>query len=130
MKRIIVLGAGERLNILEKEGYLDNYEVLAICDNDIKKRGRYFKEYEIINPDCIQDFNYDEIWISSNKYYSLIKNQLIIELGIDENVINKFEIVSEKYRRELGFWKDVYSKEGFSEAPSLYYKKLILALIM
>ena len=30
MKRIIVFGAGERLNILEKEKNLDNYEVLAI----------------------------------------------------------------------------------------------------
>lgn len=88
MKKILIFGAGERLEMLEKEGYLNNYEILAICDNDIKKQGNYFNKYEIIKPSRIHEFAYEEIWISTNQYYNMIKNQLTEELGINEDVIS------------------------------------------
>lgn len=129
MKKIIIFGAGEGLFILEREGYLDNVEVLAVCDNDTQKHGKHYKTYEIISPDKIAEYEYEEIWISSNRYYSVMRKQLVEDLNIEEEKIKEF-ISKRKQEAELSFWKSVYEKnaKGFNNAPNTYYKKLMLGM--
>lgn len=129
MKKVVIFGAGEKLSELERQGKLENVEVLAICDNDIRKQGKNVKNCKIISPYEINEFDYEEIWIASNHYYDEMKKQLINQVGVCKEKIKGF-ISEEKYENELNFWKNVYkdNPEGFCNAPYSYYKKLMLKI--
>lgn len=129
MKKVIIFGAGKKLTELEQRGDLKSVEVLAICDNDTRKQGGFLRNYKVISPYETNEYDYDEIWISSNQYYNEMKNQLINRVGVCEEKIKGF-ISEEKHKKELDFWKNVYKNnpEGFCKAPISYYKKLMLKI--
>lgn len=129
-EKIIIFGAGQRLRKLEKDGVLDDFEIVAICDNDVSKQGKYFNYCEIVDPNRINEFSYEEVYISSNEYYHAMREQLITELGIASNLIKRFVSVIEKQEWELNSWKNLYktNKDCFDKAPTEYYKDLMLAI--
>ena len=130
MTKIIIFGAGKRLQELDRGGVLENFEVLARWDNDIQKQGKYFNYIEIVQPNRINEFPWQEIWISTNQYYSVIKEQLIRELCVPEERIKRFVDTEIKYKKEIDFWKKIYEtdKDSFNKAPFSYYKELMLAI--
>jgi phosphorylcholine metabolism protein LicD len=80
LKNILIFGAslgGE--NFIKNAKKQNNY--LAFIDNDLNKHGKILNGLQIISPDEINKFNYDEIILASY-WASAIKEQLIKEYNI------------------------------------------------
>ena len=125
MEKIIVFGVGKRLNHLLEDGYLDEFEVVVFCDNDVKKQGMQIEGIEIIAPQKIKEYEFDAIYISSEDYFDDIKRQLTEELEITSDVIKYFKV--KKYDGELGYWKDKFEAEG-RRFQNTHYEKLMLSI--
>ena len=84
MKKIILFGAGGG-----GENYISRNKsdlILAVADNDPKKQGGKILDIDIIMPDDISKFDYDEIIITSD-WVSAISNQLIATYAINKEKI-------------------------------------------
>lgn len=125
MKKIIVFGVGKRLEHLMEDGYLEEFDVVAFCDNDVNKQGKMLQEVAIITPAQLKEYTFDAIYISSEKHYDEMKQELETEWGIDCDRIKYFEM--KKYDGELGYWKDVFLTEGGKFGNS-HYKKIMLGI--
>lgn len=74
--RILLWGTGEIAKyILTNCMSLNEYEILAVVDNNLKKEGDFFLGYEIVNPTKICQINPDKIVILTD-YYEEIKEQI------------------------------------------------------
>lgn len=123
-ERIIVFGAGEKLDSMIKNGQLDNYEIVAIVDSDTMKQKESRYGHDIKKPEEIHKLDYDKIIISSERHYDEIKAMLIDEFKIPLTRIG--EKTWNKYMNELDYWKIQYQREGgFNNS---HYKNLMLAI--
>jgi O-methyltransferase len=87
--KVIVFGASTTaknltLEIMDRG---DPYEILAYADNDTKKQGNVFCGKEVIHPNKIASYDYDQIIIGSIGGYDITK-QLVDEYGISPGIIN------------------------------------------
>ncbi len=125
MKKIIAFGVGRRLDYLMQEGYLEDFEVLAFCDNDVAKQGKMIGGLEIISPARIKEYTYDSIYVTSKKYYEEIRRGLEEEWKIDRDRVKYFRM--NKYDGELSYWRERFIEEG-GEFKNSHYKKLMLGI--
>jgi Predicted glycosyltransferases len=97
---IIVFGAGETaesvIKILQKE----DIKISHICDNDIKKQGKFFHGYNVLSASEIQHFN-NPIVIVASLYFKEIEKQLK-ELGVSSIIIYK-----ELYLKKNTFYEKI-----------------------
>lgn len=106
--KVMVFGFGEMGRELVDEclEYARNIEIVALVDN-APKQSRY-KDIDIIEPDSLNKYIYDEIWVST-VYYSEIVKQLVEKFSINEKIIHFAEpvvpildeILRDKYKNEL-----------------------------
>lgn len=125
MEKIIIFGVGKGFEDLLEVGCIARYNVVALCDNDVKKQNMLIEGMRVITPDKIKEYKYDAIYISSEKYFSDISRQLENEFGIDPKIIKKFEI--EKYDGEMIFWMNRFKVEG-KRFKNAHYKDLMLGI--
>lgn len=124
MEKIILFGAGDRLNWLMEIDQLKAYDIVAIVDRDVKKQNELCYGHIIQKPEDIHKLDYDKIIISSEKYFNEIKEMLIDEYKISPSLIDGVKM--KKYDSELSFWKTRHKKEGVLN--NYHYKKLMLAI--
>lgn len=123
MEKIIVFGAGKRLEELLESGYMAQFEVLAFCDSDVKKQGMIIEGMRIISPDKINEYEYDAVYISTEKYFDEIKQKLVSSFKINPQSIRHFMIG--KCDSELMYWRKKFIEEGY-QFQNKHYKKLML----
>lgn len=85
--KVILFGAsraGE--SFIEYAKKANEYEILAIADNDITKQNTFFYGYPVIAPAQISEFEYDFIIITS-AFALQIQDQLITELKVNKSKI-------------------------------------------
>ena len=87
MKKIIVSGTGRRMYEYMMRDAFNNFDIVAFCDNDKSKHGEKINGVDIISPENIYKYEFEEIYIASDLYYSEIREQLIRECGIKSDVI-------------------------------------------
>lgn len=85
MQKAVIFGAGEFLKDVLSEIKME-YEVLAIADNNNDKHNTLFEKYLIIEPQNINDFNFDVVIVTSRNYAAQIISQLL-HLGIPEEKV-------------------------------------------
>jgi hypothetical protein len=86
--RILVFGAGAGgVNFYKQQK--GNYEVVGFLDNDKQKHGRRLFGRTIFSLEELSSLRFEKIFIASD-YYIEIFDQLVSELGIDENAISIF----------------------------------------
>lgn len=117
-KKIILFGIGNNGKKMMRayEEYDAYFEVVAIADNHPSLK--HLGNVDVILVEQIQDFDYDEIWISSI-YYQEIKRQLVDELGILPSRVRYVEYpmpflektIYDKYREEIVGNQKCYSDE-------------------
>lgn len=110
MKKIIVFGVGDRLYHLIESEYLKGFEVMAFCDNDVSKQGKMLSGVEVISPANIEKYEFDAIYISSDKYYEEIRRELETKWKIDRDRIGFIQM--KKHDGEMSYWKDKFGAEG------------------
>ena len=103
MKKVLIFGTGESKNEFLRVKNI-NISVVAYVDNDKRKWGTYIDGVEIINPNKIQEYEYDYIVIAS-QYICDIYNQLI------KNNISSDKIF--KYKEFTGL-KDNYVEQSLT----------------
>ena len=86
MSKIIVFGASSGGEAFISNN--DNYEIVAIADNDEKKQGKTLCGYPIISPSEIMNYEYEYIIIASSFIFQ-IRKQLLNEFKIDPNKIKE-----------------------------------------
>ena len=82
MKEKIIMFGASSAGVTFIKKYQNEYEILAIADNDRKKHNTTLYNYLIIDPLQIKDYKYDYIVITSS-FLLQIKDQLLKELKID-----------------------------------------------
>lgn len=107
-------------------GAFDDMEIVAYCDNDRSKWGKEIEGVKIISPDEIGQYNFDEIYIASDLYFSDIKDQLIKECNIREEIIKNVIVQENKYDGELSYWKASYAMGKFCNSC---YRSLMLNIL-
>lgn len=80
----IIFGAGNA-GIAAMQNITEQYEVLALCDNDPQKAGTYVDDIPIISPNQLDNYTYDKILIAS-EFFEKIEQQLKV-IGIAESKI-------------------------------------------
>lgn len=126
MKKIIVFGTGRRMYEYMMRDAFNNFDIVAFCDNDKSKHGEKINGVDIISPENIYKYEFEEIYIASDLYYSEIREQLIRECGIKSDVIKKVCLETNKYEGEMSFWKAYYVREGFDNSV---YRKMMLNIL-
>lgn len=127
MEKVIIFGMGYNLKRILMKGMLAGYEVLAYCDNDRSKWGKYYNNIEIISPEKLNEYIFDKIIISTEKYAVEIERQLIENYKIPTEQIVTIDIAKDKYEGELDFWRVKYEEEQ-SVFRNDHYKDLMLAI--
>lgn len=125
MDKVIIFGTGMRMKEYKERGCFDNYEIVAFCDNNPALTGTSIYDVEIISPDLIDQIDYDNILIASDKYYNEIKKQLINNLGIAEEKIKRVKTQPDKYAGELAYWKAVFNN-NHQHFKNQHYKQMML----
>lgn len=90
MKNIILFGIGHNGKKL-LEAYLryhHSFNIIAVADNFSELTE--FAGIPVIKPDCISNFQYDEIWIAT-VYYREVREELIDRFDIAQSVIHYVE---------------------------------------
>ena len=105
-QRIAIFGAGSygenAVDYLrnKKKGHAD---IVALCDNDIRKHGNQLFGIPVLPPIELTTLDCDEIWVAST-YAAEIKNQLMTELYIDPcriHVVPANAVVSKEAMEKL-----------------------------
>lgn len=125
MQKIIVFGVGKRLDFLMESGYLEGFDVVAFCDNDVSKQGRIVGGVEVISPKKIEEYTFDTIYISSEQYYEEIRRELEADWKIDKDIIKCFQM--RKHDGEISYWKECFLREG-KKFSNTHYKELMLGI--
>lgn len=125
MKKVIVFGIGNRFEALMKMGVFSKYNILACTCNDRNRWGDYYRGIEIIPPDKITKYSFDEILISTQIYEAEIKKQLEEECKIDTEKIKGIE--EDKLEEELSYWRGRYTQEN-GKFDNAHYEKLMLEI--
>lgn len=91
-ERVLLFGASGAcksfLQYISDENINENYNFIAVADNNPSKHGSFIQSIPIINPAIIPTLNFERIMITS--IYALqIKEQLIKTLGVDESIISQ-----------------------------------------
>lgn len=123
MEKIIIFGVGKRLGELLASGYMAEFDVRAFCDNDVKKQGMVIDGVQVISPDKIKEYEYDAVYISTEKYFDDIKQELVGGFKINPQIIKKFTLG--KCDSELMFWTKRFIEEGH-RFQNAHYKELML----
>lgn len=85
MIKTLLFGAGEGCRkFISNEKNKRNF--LGVIDNDVKRKGELFETLLIISPKDINNFDYDEIVITT-QWAEQVKNQLINDIGINKKRI-------------------------------------------
>lgn len=117
--KAIIYGLGQSsdkyLKTIEEE-----YNIIAVSDG-YKKCGSW-NGYHFIEPDQLNNYNYDYIVVPSSKYFSEISNYLE-KIGID-----KSRIVKGWYKKvsEFSYWQDILNQETIFKNNG--YKQVMLCL--
>lgn len=125
MEKIILFGAGTRLDAMMEINKFEGYDIVAIVDSDEKKQNELCYGHIIQKPEDIHKLDYDRIIISSEKYFDEIKKMLVDDLNISSVLIGN--ITMDKYDFELSYWQNQYKKEG-GRFNNTHYKALMLAI--
>jgi hypothetical protein len=97
MKKVLLYGAGQGLLDFRKFHVSDEiYNIVGVCDACEDKKGQEYvlnnMAYRVISPNEIKSVDYDEIIVTSNKYYNEIEKTLI-KSGIDkQRIVSKMTI--------------------------------------
>lgn len=86
-ERVILFGTGNGLRDAVNDGFLEQYDVVAVADSDPKVQGFIICGYCIIAPEQMKNYHYDFIYITSVNYYCEIRDQLIKDYKVNENRI-------------------------------------------
>lgn len=131
MEKVIVFGTGKRLEyLLEYSSFLKEKEIIAFCDNDVKKQGLLFNGIKIIHPNELMKYReceYDSIYISSLKFFNEIKLQLMNDYKVPEEKIRDYMFYEGKYYGEFNYWRERFQEEGGRFLNS-HYKEMMLNL--
>lgn len=123
MEKVIVFGVGKRLENLLESGYMARFRIVAFCDSDVKKQGMTIKGIRVISPDEINEYEYDAVYISTERYFDDIKRKLVNVFKVDSQNIRGFTVG--KYDSELMYWRKKYVEEGY-RFQNKHYKELML----
>ena len=83
-EKVVIFGAGKAGgNFIHHQ---QQYEIVAVIDNDEKKVGQYLNGIKIHSPAQLQSLEYEKVIITS-MYYKSIHSQLVNDLNIDSNKI-------------------------------------------
>lgn len=78
-RSVLMYGAGEVagiiLDVLRNE-LISNFKVVAVIDDDEDKQGKFISNVEIISLDKLEEYDFDEILVSSYKQQDQIINRL------------------------------------------------------
>lgn len=111
-EKVVIFGASKAgENFINHQ---EQYNIVAIIDNDKEKEGQYLSNIKIYSPSKLKNLEYKKIIITS-MYYKAIKNQLINEFNINPSDI----IAANK-----SMLKEVMSP--FEDDQTLNYAKNIL----
>lgn len=124
MEKVIVYGIGWKYHEIYLQGGFNDYEILALCDKDIHKKGQTVHGKKIVSPYEINKIYFDKILVTSEKYFEEIKKELVSK-GIKEEQINLINSYRDKYNSELAYWKNEYFNSNGVFYNS-HYKKLML----
>ncbi len=105
-EQIIIFGTGGGYRNALLNGFFEQYDVAAVADSNSRLQGFITAGHCIIAPDQINDYNYNYIYITSEKYYQEIQHQLVDHYKIDRKKIRLAEQRtsyrdSEKEKKEL-----------------------------
>ena len=108
--RIVVFGTGtyyERFRF-----FLQNYEIVALLDNNQKKHGQYKDGYLILPPHAITTLTYDEVIILASLAIAEMKKQLIKEGVPPEKIKTLYDMV---YMKDLSLYKhlEIYCSAAY-----------------
>lgn len=116
--KVVLFGIGNNgKSIMDAYGVYDTYfEVVAIADNCSEMNS--YAGVDVITPDQISSYEYDEIWIASI-HYKEIRKQLVEHLNISLSVIRYVEYpmpflekkILDRYKEELAGDKKCESDE-------------------
>ncbi|MBR5598256.1 MAG: methyltransferase domain-containing protein [Lachnospiraceae bacterium] len=127
MKKVVVFGVGQYLKRVIMRDMLAEYDIIAFCDNDKNKWGSTYNGVEIIAPQNLMDYQFDEILLCTKKYNLEIKEQLVKLYAIPIDKIITIAIPENKYEAELDFWKVRYQEEKL-EFKNDFYKDFMLSI--
>ena len=124
--RIIIYGLGEKFEEFLISSNYELQDVIALADKKKKKQGTIIEGIKVFSPEDIVTLEYDEIRITSEKYFEEIKSELI-RIGCDEHKIKKCEYDKNKYTGELAYWKNKFREEG-ETFRNQGYKEIFLGI--
>ncbi|MER2000971.1 MAG: hypothetical protein ABS882_14490, partial [Lysinibacillus sp.] len=106
MEKVIIFGAGEAgKNFIINQ---NEYQILAVADNDLNKAGTLLENIQVILPLDIQKYSYDKIIITS-MYFNPIYKQLVQKLKVESS---RIEAAHKNLLKEAVYpFEDVLTKQ-------------------
>ena len=98
MKKIIAIGTGKIFSLFLDMYDSKKYDLIAICDNDIKKWGMVIEGYSVFPVQKLTEIQYDYICVTCASFKE-IKAQ-IEELGVETSRIVDFSFLAQY--KEIG----------------------------
>lgn len=97
MKKVILYGAGENMNLFFRYAAERDFEIAAIADR--RHEGECYEGYEIISPDSIKEMEFDEIFVTNSRPVEIreIKKFLTGKAGIPLECIRDVHYLNERY---------------------------------
>lgn len=126
-EKVIVFGVGMKLEEFRIRGALSDMEIVAYSDNNEKTWGTIINGQTVICPADIVNYCYDAIYISTNQYFDVIKQQLMEQYNVSEEKIKYFNVPKDKYESEITYWKASYKKLG-NKFSNAHYKNTMLGI--
>lgn len=127
--KVMLFGAGKALdNVMREMETMTHFaedEIVAIADNDINLRETFRKGIQIITPQEIQHYRFDRIIITTGKFESAIRSQLVEELNIDANSIMGYESYKKSKFAEAVYRKH-YGPSGKGKKNIFTDKKIVV----
>lgn len=97
---IVIFGSGD-IGMMTKKILSENgIPVFAFCDNDITKQGMIVKGVRVIAPSALRDMDHVQV-IVNDSYYSE-KHRQLLDMGIKENNIWRFDAFNFLYKNFTG----------------------------
>ncbi len=117
MKKIIAIGTGKIFSLFLDMYDSKKYDLIAICDNDIKKWGMVIEGYSVFPVQKLTEIQYDYICVTCASFKE-IKAQ-IEELGVETSRIVDFSFLAQ-YKV---IFKNDKSKDIIKEEYRYFYKE-------
>lgn len=116
---VLLWGTGRGAENYLKNGNVENVNIIGYIDNDSLKWGEKIENRPIYSPEQIRNLKFDKIIICSDVYYDSIREQIITQLDIPDEIITDRwnglkEIMIQKYtsnpdpqiQETLAYWKN------------------------